>query len=230
MNKTTFVAFLLLASNNVYANELTPQINKIESEWANIYYNKSSSVQGSYFPKLLNTTKKLSLQHPKAVELKIWQAIIIATNAAFESPFTALESINKAKTILEQSITENPNALGGAALVTLGTLYYMTPGWPISFGDQQKAEHLLKKALTINPNSIDSNYFYADFLLNKGELTKAEKYFKLALNIPSRKEQIFADEQLKKEAKTALISTELRKLNSGKNRFQSLFTSAKSNL
>ena len=229
MNKTTIVAFLLLFSNHISANTLMPEINKIESEWANIYYNKSNSVQGSYFPELLNTTERLCLRHPKAVELKIWQAIIIATNAAFESPFTALESINKAKKILEQTIKDKPTALGGAALVTLGTLYYMTPGWPISFGDQQKAEQLLKRALKINPNSIDSNYFYADFLLNKGDLTKAEKYFKLALNAPSRKKQIFADEQLKKEAKTALLNTELRKLNSGKNRFLSLFTSAKSN-
>ncbi len=229
MNKTTIVAFLLLVSNQLSANTLIPEIDKIESQWANIYYDKSNSEQKKPYPELLNTTNKLSRQHPGTVELKIWQAIIIATNAAFESPFTALESIEQAKKILELAIIENPNALDGAALVTLGTLYYRAPGWPISFGDQQKAETLLKQALKINPDSIDSNYFYADYLLNKGENKKAIKYFKLALKTPSRLKQKYADDQLKKEAQTALNNTEQRKLNTGTNKFLSLFSNAKLN-
>jgi hypothetical protein len=35
----------------------------------------------------------------------------------------------------------------------------MVPGWPIAYGDTNKADALLKKALVINPNTIDANYF-----------------------------------------------------------------------
>ncbi len=229
MKKTTIVAILLLLSNVLSANDITPEVNKIESEWANIHYSKNSSEQRKEYPSLLNKTRVLLKKHPKAVELVIWQAIIISTNAAYQTPFTALESLQLAKTLLELAIRKKPEALDGAAYVALGTLYYMVPGWPISFGDQKKAEQLLKIALEINPHGIDPNYFYADYLLTKGLVKEAERYFKLAIRAPSRPEQLFADNQLKNEALVSLQKTEQRKFDSEKNRFFSLFTSAKSN-
>ncbi len=229
MNKTTIVAFLLLTSNNLLANNLTPEINTIESQWATIYYSKNSSEQKIAYPILIEKTQHLSKKHPKSAGLMIWQAIIISTNAAFESPFTALESINKAKKLLELAIQENHKALDGAAYVALGTLYYMTPGWPISFGNQDKADQLLRKALEINPDGIDPNYFYADYLLSRNKVNEASMYFKLALSAPIRPEQQYADHQLQNEALLALKTTAQRKLDSGKNKFWSLFSSAKSN-
>jgi len=228
MNKTTVVVFLLLLSSRLFASPLTPEINKIESEWAKIYYAENSREQTKHFPILIKDAKKLADKYPNALEPIVWQAIIISTNAAFESPFKALKSIKTAKAMLEHVISIEADTLEGAALVTLGTLYYMTPGWPISFGNQEKAESLLKKALEINPSSIDSNYFYADYLLSKGNLETAKAYFKKALNAPTRNHQAYADTQLKKEALVALRSTELRKLEAGKNKFLSLFSSAKS--
>ncbi len=229
MKKTTVVALLLLFSNALSANNITPEINKIESQWANIHYSKNSTEQRSEYPALLNKIQGLSKKHPEAIELIIWQAIIISTNAAYETPFSALESLQEAKRLLELAIRDQPEALEGAAYVALGTLYYMVPGWPISFGDQNKAEQLLKIALNINPHGIDPNYFYADYLLSKDKISEAEKYFKLALTAPSRPEQLFADNQLKNEALISLQKTEQRKLDSEKNKFLSLFNSAKSN-
>ena len=36
---------------------------------------------------------------------------------------------------------------------SLGVLYYKVPGWPIGFGDKDKARDLLQKALAVNPVS-----------------------------------------------------------------------------
>lgn len=229
MRKTTLVAFLLLASNSLFANNLNSELNLIESQWANIYHKESDAQQRAHYPALLKKTLTFQKKRPESVELMIWQAIILATNAAFEPPFAALESLDDAKALLESAIQKKPNALGGAAYVTLGTLYYLAPGWPISFGNQDKAEQLLKKSIEINPKSIDSNYFYADYLLSKDKIGEAAKYFKLALSAPIRPEQQYADSQLKKEAQIALKNTEQRKLNSGRNKFLSLFFSAQSN-
>ena len=229
MNKTTIVVILLLFSNSVFASSLTHNINSIESEWANIYYGKNSSEQKLAYPKLITRIQLISKKHPRSADLIIWRAITISTNAAFENPFKALASINKAKSLLEQALLINHRALDGAAYVALGTLYYMAPGWPISFGNTDRANQLLKKALEINPKGIDPNYFYADYLLSKNKVKEASIYFKLALNAPIRSEQQFADTQLKNEAQLALKTTSLRKVDSGKNRFWSLFSSAKSN-
>ena len=227
MNKTTIVAFLLLASNIIHANDTSPEIGRIESQWATIYYAQSNSQQEKQYPALLKEIRGLLEQYPESAELMIWQAITLSTNAAFENPFIALDSINNAKEILEHAIQKKPDALDGAAYVALGTLYYMTPGWPISFGDQNKAEKLLLTALEINPHGIDPNYFYGDYLLSKNEIDRASSYFKLALKSPVRQDQAYADQQLKNEALHALKNTQDRKLNAEKNKFWSLFSSAK---
>lgn len=116
--------------------------------------------------------------------------------------------------------------MNGSAHVTLGTLYYMAPKWPIAFGDDEEAQKLLEAALAINPNGIDCNYFYGEFLLQHNNLKAASQYFERAIAAPTRKEQAFADNQLKIEAKLALQNTKERKIGGEKNIFLSLFNSA----
>ena len=170
-------------------------------------------------------TINLSRQHPKNAEPIIWEAIVKATNADHQDAVSALEAIHEARDLLTKAIEINPQAMSGSAYVTLGTLYYMAPKWPIGFGDEATAEKMLQTALKINPNGIDSNYFYGDFLLSNNRLNEAEKYFKRAIAIPARAEQFYADNQLKEEAKLALKNTKERKISSSKSLFASLFNS-----
>jgi len=137
----------------------------------------------------------------------------------------ALKAIHEARDLLQKAIAINPQAMSGSAYVTLGTLYYMAPKWPIGFGDEATAEKMLHTALKINPNGIDSNYFYGDFLLANNRLNEAEKYFKRAIAVPARTEQAYADNQLKEDAKRALKYTKERKISSSKSLFASLFNS-----
>ncbi|MEC8374887.1 MAG: tetratricopeptide repeat protein, partial [Pseudomonadota bacterium] len=85
------------------------------------------------------------------------------------------------------------NALAGSAMTSLGVLYHKLPGWPISFGNDKKAEKLLKHALEINPNGIDPNYFYAEFLYDNGEYAQARIYANKAKQAPARAERPLAD-------------------------------------
>ena len=226
MNRATIVVFLLLFAKALSASELNTAIDSLESAWAATYYQTDESKQKQTYPKLLEKASDLAVRFANAAEPKIWLATIMATNAAFESPFTALSSLEKAKELLEEAIRINPHALEGSAYVTLGTLYYMLPGWPISFGDDDMAERLLKTSLKINPDGIDANYFYADFLLRQDRVAEAEAHFQKAAQAPLRKQQIFADTQLQNEAKLALAHAQQRKANTGKNKFQALFTTA----
>ena len=59
---------------------------------------------------------------------------------------------------LEKALSIDPDALSGSAYTSLGTLYFNVPGWPIGFGDDEKAEQLLKSP-DGKPIGIDSNYF-----------------------------------------------------------------------
>jgi len=225
MKKTTFVALLLLSFQS-FANDVTHSLQAIESEWASIYYNLPKDKKEEAFNALLNKTTQLANQFPNNPETLFWQAVIIATNAELQDGFKALKAIHKSRDLLLEAVKINPETANGSAYVTLGTLYYMVPKWPIAFGDSEKAERMFQAALKINPNGIDTNYYYGDFLLEKNQFQEAQKYFEKALSTPSRAEQLFADDKLKEEVRFALLNTKNRKLNGVRNAFLSLFNSA----
>lgn len=222
MKKTTFVALLLLSAQ-CFADNIKVSLKNIETEWATIYYGTPKSKQSPAYHQLLNKLMALSEQYPNNADLIFWQAIVIATNADHQDALTALDAIKEARSLLIKAIQINPETMNGSAYVTLGTLYYMAPKWPISFGDDKTAQEMLEAALQINPNGIDSNYFYGDFLLSHDKTDEAIKYFERATISPARNNQLYADNQLKAEAKLALKNAKERKINSSKGLFLSLF-------
>jgi len=58
------------------------------------------------------------------------------------------------------------------------------PGWPLGFGDNDKARALLAQAVSLAPNGMDANYFYADFLMAQQEYAAADKVLRHALALP----------------------------------------------
>lgn len=226
MNKLTFVVFLVFFAPSLLASELNSAITDLETAWAAAYYRNDETLQKQTYPQLLEKAAALVKRYPLAAEPKIWYATLLATNAEFQSALSALSSLNTAKELLEEAINQNPSALDGSAYVTLGTLYYMVPSWPVSFGDNQMAEQLLQASLKINPTGIDANYFYAAYLLQQDRTTEAEIFLRRAAQAPLRKQQLFADTQLQNEAKQVLANTKQGRLNAGKSKFMSLFTTA----
>ena len=207
--KHIIAIFLLLALNLmpaiVRADALNFAVQKIESEWARIHYNVAKKQQKTAFKKLLAEVKGLNSQYPNQAELIIQQAIIVASNAENIAPLSALQAVHQARDLLLRAIELDPCASEGAAYVTLGTLYYRVPAWPIAYGDNDKAQVMLKKALTINPNTIDANYFYGDFLATQGKQKEAMTYFNRALAVPVRATQVFADTKLHQQVKSAML-------------------------
>jgi len=223
--KKLLTIILLLFSFQLAAGEYAETVTDIEQSWAKIYYSAKKKQQYKQYSQLLHRIKQLNTTYPDQPELFIWQAITLATRAEQESSFNALSSIHHAKDLLIKAIAINPNAMDGSAFVTLGSLYSMVPGWPIAFGNDQKAEHSLKKALSINPDGIDSNYFYGEFLLSKNKLSQASHFFTKAINAPVRESQKFADNQLKQEARLGLANANARKVSGKKGFFTRLFHS-----
>lgn len=211
--KQVIAIFLFFAVNLipalVSADSLHLAVQKIESKWAHIHYQLAHDQQASAYQQLLIELESLKLQHPDQAELLIQQAIIIASNAENIDALSALQAINRARELLLHAIKLDPNASEGAAYVTLGSLYYLVPGWPIAYGDNKVAQTMLKKALDINPNTIDANYFYGDFLVTQDQHQEALSYFKRAISIPVRSNQVFADKQLHAQAKQAIVNYSL---------------------
>jgi Tfp pilus assembly protein PilF len=80
------------------------------------------------------------------------------------------------------------------------------PGWPIGFGDDDKAQALLGKALALNPDGIDPNYFMGEFLYRKGERAAARQALAKALKAPARPGRELADQGRRKEIESLLAA------------------------
>lgn len=172
---------LLLSSSFTAAQTAAGTLLNIEHKWASCQYNVvDNSLKISCLEKVIIANENALKATPASSELKVWLAINNSSLAGAKGGLGALSLVKKSKKLLEDVIAVNPQVLDGSAYTSLGSLYYQVPGWPIGFGNDKKAEMMLKKALAINPNGIDPNYFYADFLAQDGRKEKAIEHFKKA--------------------------------------------------
>jgi tetratricopeptide (TPR) repeat protein len=169
-------------------------VARMQQGWEQIKYTVPESKQEPQFEHLLAESAQLAARNPGNADVLIWYAIVESTYAGAKGGLGALKYVKNAKKTLEQALAINPNALSGSAYTSLGSLYYQVPGWPIGFGDDAKAQELLKKGLAVNPDGIDPNYFYGDYLYRKGDADGAERYLRKALQAPPRPGRKLADE------------------------------------
>lgn len=189
---------LSLISSLAYAG-LEEDVSTLQKEWEKIKYQSPESAHEKGFESLIKQANQLVAQNPNRAEILIWQGIVESSYAGAKGGLGALAHVKNAKKTFEKALEINPMALDGSAYTSLGSLYYQVPGWPIGFGDDKKAAEYLKKGLGINPDGIDPNYFYADFLFRSGDYSGAEKSLRKALQAPARNGRKVADDGRRKE-------------------------------
>jgi tetratricopeptide (TPR) repeat protein len=206
MKKFVWLFGLMLGMNVAFAetNKIDASVEMLQHEWAKANYQTPESEQERVFENLSKRAHQLSVDNPGRAELLIWEGIINSTYARAKGGLGALGLAESARDLLLAAEKINPNALHGSIYTSLGSLYYKVPGWPIGFGDKKKARTYLEKALKMNPEGIDPNYFYADFLLNRSEYAKAEEYFKKAMAAPARPGREDADAGRRKDIQRGL--------------------------
>ena len=187
------------------------QLQQLQSRWAEINYQLPEKQREAAFATLAEQAQQAVKAEPKAAELLIWRGIILSTQAGAKGGLGALGLVKQAKASLEQALAADPQALAGSAYTSLGSLYYQVPGWPIGFGDDQKAEAMLKQALALNPDGIDPNYFYGDFLQRNQRYAEAKVALEKALQAPDRPGRASADAGRRAEARQ-LLAEVIKKL------------------
>lgn len=172
--KTTAVllAGLLAAPLMSWAADVNEALTRLQSRWAEVNYQLPEKQREAAFAELAAQAETEVRNNP-AAELLIWRGIILSTYAGAKGGLGALDLVKASKASLEQALAKNDQALDGSAYTSLGALYYQVPGWPVGFGDDDKAEAMLSKALILNPDGIDPNYFYGDFLYRQERYAEA---------------------------------------------------------
>ena len=181
-------------------------VKRLQDRWAEINYQLEGKTQLSAFEQLVSEATALTAANPAAAEAWIWSGIIKSTYAGAKGGLGALALAKASKADLEQALELDPRALQGSAYTSLGALYYSVPGWPVGFGDHEKAEELLKEALLQNPEGIDSNYFYGSFLITEKRYAEARNYLQKAQQAAPRDGRALADTGRQREIADALAA------------------------
>ncbi|WP_417606229.1 tetratricopeptide repeat protein [Oceanimonas baumannii] len=200
MNK----AMLLITLLTVPLAHADDRLEPIQHQWAECQYRMADAEREACLNSLSIKADLASGANPTRTDLLIWSAIVKSTWAGAKGGLGALKLVKDARRRLEKALTMDDRALDGSAYTSLGSLYYQVPGWPVGFGDDDKAGELLRQALTINPDGIDPNFFYGDFMLDQGHKAEARRYLEKALQAPPRPGRELADAGRRKEIEARL--------------------------
>lgn len=181
-NITRYLAFVVftLVSTSCWSTEESDSVcttsSDLENDWAKVRYQTPVKLRIQAFETMLTAFDKAPQQCLETAEYLIIQAMIKGSIAKQQSGFSALKKIKKIKQLLDNAMTKNPAAMDGMGWILLGLLYDKSPGWPLSIGDDDKAESAYRKGLEYDPTGIDANFYYGDFLRRKDLPLQAQHY------------------------------------------------------
>lgn len=208
--RTLLLAAACLCSLPAFAltEDSQQRLQQLQTRWAEISYQLPKDQREAAFAKLGAAAEEAVKAEPKAAELLIWRGVILSTWAGAKGGLGALDLVKQAKTSLEAALAIDPPALSGSAYTSLGSLYYQVPGWPLGFGNDKQAEAMLKKALQINPDGIDPNYFYGDYLFRQKRYADARTALLRAQAAGDRPGRALADEGRRGEIRALLAKVD----------------------
>lgn len=207
MKKLLACLFLGALSQSVWALDAADEqrLSGIQQRWAQIQYQMPADQRTAAFEQLAVQASAFTHERQAVAEAWIWSGIVTSSWAGAQGGLGALSKVKQAKADLEKALAIDPNALQGSAYTSLGALYDRVPGWPIGFGDADKAEALLKQALQLNPNGIDSLYFWGDHLYRQKRYTEARAALQKALQATPRPGRATADAGRRQEIEALLL-------------------------
>lgn len=187
-----------------HAATVEEAVAELQHEWDVIKYQTAKADREKRYESLAEKAHKVSESFAGRSEPLIWEGIVVSSLAGEKGGLGALSLVKRSKALYETAIQIDGNALDGSAYNSLGVLYYKVPGWPLSFGDKDKAREMIQKALAINPKGIDPNFFYGELLVETKHPDEAVTYLERAQQAPARPGRNIADTGRREEIRALL--------------------------
>jgi tetratricopeptide (TPR) repeat protein len=143
----------------------------------------------------------LAQRYPSDRRIRVWQGIVLAGQADVSNWADALRFAEQARRLLlaaEHDCLDQTTAV--QLEIALGAIYDKAPGFPISFGDSTEAERHFRSAIAGDPDGLESNYYYADFLVRRHRYGEAKAMLQRALQAASREGREIGDNGVREDA------------------------------
>lgn len=113
-----------------------------------------------------------------------WKAAAMGKMAEDGGIVNALRMLRPMEKMLLKVVALDEKYENAGAHRALGRMYHKLPGFPISFGSNQKALMHLKRAHELFPRDVITRAFYAELLYDEGKRDEARKHADFVLATP----------------------------------------------
>lgn len=113
-----------------------------------------------------------------------WKAAAMGKMAESSGIVSALRMIGPMEKMLLKVVALDEQYENAGAHRALGRIYHKLPGFPISFGSNQKALMHMKRAHELFPRDVITRAFYAELLYDVGRKEEARKHANFVLATP----------------------------------------------
>jgi len=184
---------------------MNADVRHLDDAWAHVKYEVNDRDEKlKELDALSKQADATVARYPGEVEPLLWDGIIASEQAAVAPIIHKLGFASTARKLFEKAEAIGGPGPDGAVAMSLGVIYYRVPGFPMGFGNVDKARRYLETALAKRPDGLDANFFYGDFLIKRGENDKARTVLTHALGAPHDPNRAVWDAGRRAEVRTLL--------------------------
>jgi hypothetical protein len=201
-------AMSLLLAGVAAAERLDESLSEIESRWATATYETAGRQKGQELRELLDDARNLHTLYPHRPEAAAWHGIVARSYMDIKG---SMSLAREARDALLDAESIDPLALDGQVYAELGALYSKVSSKLGGFGSKTRGIGYFWKALTVDPDGIDTNYLYAEAMVSEKNYAAARDALLRAKESPARLDHPKADHACQQKA-TILLSQVERKI------------------
>jgi len=183
---------------------------EIENRWAEATYQATGREKDEALEALLNDVRDLAERHPDRPEAAAWHGIIARECIESRGRSRSAKLRREAREALLKAESLDPLVLDGLVYANLGALYSETPQGFGGKGGNVKGIGYMWRAIVVDPDGLDSNYLYAELLVDEHRLEEAREILLRASTIPARPDHLRADRGRREQIIALLESVETR--------------------
>ncbi len=158
------------------------ELSRLEFMIAQLEMDKNRRVQ--LFERCIAIADQAISLNPNDVRGLFWKAVAMGKMAEDSGIVNAFRMLRPMEKMLLKAVTLDEKYENAGAHRALGRMYHKLPGFPISFGSNQKALAHLKRAHELFPRDIITRAFYAEVLYDEGRKAEARRHADFVLATP----------------------------------------------
>ena len=136
------------------------------------------------FERSVASADRALMLNPEDVRGLFWKAASMGKMAEDGGVLNALKMLRPMEELLLKVVTLDEKYENAGAHRALGRMYHKLPGFPISFGSNQKALQHLQRAHELFPRDVITRAFFAELLFDVGRTEEARRHASFVLATP----------------------------------------------